>query len=280
MRRVTKTGWFTFVLVMLCASGAAQTQSSDDLQQCEQARQLPERAIGGCTRIIDSGQYSGSNLAIAFHNRGVARTQTGEYAAAIADLDMAIRVNPQAARAFTSRGIAWHGQGDYERAIADYDAALRLNPRDLLAANNRGLARYFQGEFALAARDFAQTRQIGKPDAYVAIWSYLARTRNGESGRSEFEQDVRALPNDVWPAPVLRAYLDQIGPAALLAAAAHSDARTQAEQLCEANYYLGQWHVIRREQERAAAHLRAAHSQCPRFFLEYTGAAAELKRLK
>jgi lipoprotein NlpI len=145
----------------------------------------------------------------------------------------------------------------------------------VLAVNNRGLARYFQGQFALAARDFAQSRQMSKPDAYVAIWSYLARTRNGESVRSEFEQDVRELPVDAWPAPVLRAYLGQIGPEALLAASAHPDAKTQAEQRCEANYYLGQWYVIRGEQERAVAHFRAVQNQCPRFFLEYTGAAAD-----
>jgi lipoprotein NlpI len=280
MAHIARPACFAFALAALCVSGPVEAQSSEDLQQCEQARESPGRAIGGCTRIIDSDRFSGSNLAIAYHNRGIARTQLGEYDAAISDLDMAIRVNPRAARAMTSRGIAWHGRGDYERAIADYDAAILLDPRDVLAVNNRGLARYFQGEFALAARDFAQTRQLSQSDAYVAIWSYLARTRNGESVRPEFEQNARELPDDAWPAPVLRAYLGQISPEALLAAAAHSDARKQAEHRCEANYYLGQWHVIRGEREPAVAHFRAAQDQCPRFFLEYTGAAAELKRLK
>jgi lipoprotein NlpI len=280
MKRITETARTALVLAMLCASDPAQTQSNDDLKQCEQARALPQLAIGGCTRIIDSGRFSGSNLAIAYHNRGIARTNRGEYDAAIADLDMAISVNPQAAKAFTSRGIAWHARGDYEHAIADYDAATRLDPRDILAVNNRGLARYFQGEFALAARDFARARQMSEPDAYVAIWSYLARTRNGESVRSEFERDVAELPDDAWPAPVLRAYLDRISPRALLAAAAHSDAGREVEQRCEADYYIGQWHVIRGERESAVAHFLAAQDECPRFFLEYTGAAAELKRLK
>jgi lipoprotein NlpI len=275
-----KTARLAFFLVLLCASGLVHAQLSDDLQQCERARELPERAIGGCTRIIDSGRFSGSNLGIAFHNRGIARTRMGDYEHAIADLDMAIGINPQAGNAFTSRGIAWHGRGDYERAIADYDAAIRLNPQDALAVNNRGLARYFQGEFALAAREFARAREMRKPDAYLAIWSYLARTRNGENARSEFEQDVGILASDAWPAPVLRAYLGQISPEALLLASASPDARTQAEQRCEANYYLGQWNVIRGEQERAVAHFRAAQDQCPRFFLEFTGATAELKRLK
>lgn len=280
MGRMAKTARFTLVAVMLCASGPVQTQSGDDFQLCEKAREIPELGIGGCTRIIDLAQLSGSNLAIAYHNRGIARTYMGEYDAAIADFDMAIRVNPKAARAFTSRGIAWHARGDYERAIADYDSAIGLNPQDVLAVKNRGLARYFQGRFALAARDFAQARQMGKPDAYVALWSYLARTRNAESVRSEFEQDAKGVPNDAWPAPVLRAYLGQIGPEALLAAAAHPDAKTQAEQRCEANYYLGQWYLIRGEQDRAVAHFRAAQDQCPRFFLEYTGATAELRRLR
>ena len=275
-----KTARLTFMLVMLCAGGPAQTQSSADLQQCEQARLLPEHAIGGCTRIIDSGRFSGSNLAIAFHNRGIARTQMGEYDAAIADLDTAIGLNPLAAKAFVSRGIAWHGQGNFERAIADYDAAIRLNPLDALAVNNRGLARYFEGEFGLAARDFARTRQMGKPDPYIAIWSYLARTRHGESARSEFERDVGELADDAWPASVLRAYLGQISSDALLAASAHADVGRRVEQRCEADYYLGQWHLIQGRQEPAVTHFRAAQRECPRFFLEYAGAAAELKRLR
>jgi len=93
------TARFAFVLVMLCASGPAQTQSSDDLQQCEKARELPERAIGGCTRIIDSGRLSGSNLAIAYPNRGIARTQMGEY-------DAAVRLNPRDVLAVNNRGLA------------------------------------------------------------------------------------------------------------------------------------------------------------------------------
>jgi lipoprotein NlpI len=275
-----KSARLATVFAMLFAVGAIHAQSISDTLQCEKARELPERAISSCTRVIDSGQFSGINLAIAFHNRGIARTGMGEHDAAIADLDRAILINPNAAGAFTSRGIAWHSHGDFARAIVDYDAALRMNPRDFSVANHRGQARYFLGEFALAARDFSLAARLSKPDAYIAIWSYLARTRNGEDARSEFEQAVRQIPAHEWPAPVLRAYLGDISPEAALLAAAHADPRKQVEQRCETYYYLGQWRVIRSEQEQAVINLRSAQSQCPTTFLEYTGATAELKRLR
>ena len=269
------------IAIALMAAGVPlHAQPLDDTLQCERARDLPERAIGSCTRVIDSGQFSGVNLAIAYHNRGIARTGIGEYDAAILDLDNAILINSGAASALTSRGIAWHGRGDYRRAIADYNAAIRLNPRDISAIKHRGLAHYFQGDFALAAGDFSLERKLSKPDAYSAIWSYLARTRNGDSVQSEFAQAVGLLSKDEWPAPVLSVYLEKIGPEALLVAAAHADPRKHAEQRCEAHYYLGQWQLTRGEQALATANFRSAQNQCPKYFLEYTGAWAEINRLR
>jgi rhomboid protease GluP len=79
---------------------------------------------------------------------------------------------------------------------------------------------------------------------------------------------------------VLNVYLGKIAPEALLVAATHTDPKRQAEQRCEAHYYLGQWRVIRGEQELATLHFRSAQNECPTLFLEYTGASAELKRLR
>ena len=94
------------------------------------------------------------------------RGDLGQHFAAIADYDIAIRLNPDDADAYYNRGnaksktsvntsppsqilispsasmrrCAYLGQAHFA-AIADYDIAIRLNPDDADAYNNRGNAK-------------------------------------------------------------------------------------------------------------------------------------------
>jgi rhomboid protease GluP len=52
-----------------------------------------------------------------------------------------------------------------------------------------------------------------------------------------------------------------------------------SNERCEAQFYLGQWHILRREPTDAVKLLRNAVETCPKTFIEYAGAVAELKRL-
>lgn len=269
------------VVCLLYGPGPVQPQPGSDVQQCVQARSNPDRAIGQCTLIIESDRFSGPNLAVAYNNRGVAWIGKGDLDRAIADFDFAIRLNPNAADSYTNRGLAWMRKGDYERAVADYGAALRLNADDRLALRNRGLARFFQGRFALASQDLVRTLELGsEPDAYGLIWRYLAQARGGVAAPSALAEDRRRLPPDAWPAPVISLFLGEIGPEAVIAAAAHADAEVMSERRCERDYYLGQWDLLRNKPGQAAARFRAAEKSCPKSFMEYSGAIAELERLR
>jgi lipoprotein NlpI len=56
-------------------------------------------------------------------------------------------------------------------------------------------------------------------------------------------------------------------------------AATKPEERCEAQFYLGEWHLLRRDHAAAATALRIAADTCPKTFYEYDGAIAELQRL-
>jgi hypothetical protein len=56
-------------------------------------------------------------------------------------------------------------------------------------------------------------------------------------------------------------------------------ATDRPEDRCEAQFYIGEWYLLRGEKEPATKALRAAADTCPRDFIEYSGAVAELKRL-
>jgi lipoprotein NlpI len=161
----------------------------------------------------------------------------------------------------------------------DFDAALNLDARDTTALRNRGLARFFQRQFDLASQDFARRQRLTKaPDPYDVIWRYLAQARNEEVAGPTLAEHARQHADPAWPGPLIQLFLGGIGPQALDAATRDADAQVQVEQLCEANYYAGQWHLLRNEPAQAISRFRAAESGCPKLFLEYSGAVAELKR--
>jgi hypothetical protein len=76
-----------------------------------------------------------------------------------------------------------------------------------------------------------------------------------------------------WPFPVIELFLGRRTPLEMVAAAIKPD------EVCEAQFYLGQWGLLRDERVASIEALRKAVETCPRDFNEYAGAVAELKRL-
>ena len=64
----------------------------------------------------------------------------GKYREAIAELDEAIKLQPDLAMAYNARGFTRYLMHDYAKAIADFDEAIRLQPGYVNAVSNRNLA--------------------------------------------------------------------------------------------------------------------------------------------
>ena len=139
------------ILLALCAFGAAPA-TADDRMTCE--RGSGDVAIAACGRAIESGQYSGADLAKLHTNRGVELKRKGDIDGAIKDYDIAIGLFPNDLFAFNNRANAWRDKGDLDRALADYGAAIALD-RDYAAAYiNRGLVHERMKAFDLARADY------------------------------------------------------------------------------------------------------------------------------
>ncbi|MGJ5046887.1 DnaJ domain-containing protein [Bradyrhizobium oligotrophicum] len=67
-----------------------------------------------------------SNEAQAHHDRGMAAFQKGDFAAALADLDAAIQLDPRYHEAYIDRGIVFYRMRKFDRAFADVAAAKRI----------------------------------------------------------------------------------------------------------------------------------------------------------
>jgi tetratricopeptide (TPR) repeat protein len=69
---------------------------------------------------------SSANHATAYWRRGLAFGAQGEYDRALAELDEAIRLDPQLAAAYHARAAVYAYKGQYDQAMADYAAARQI----------------------------------------------------------------------------------------------------------------------------------------------------------
>jgi tetratricopeptide (TPR) repeat protein len=208
----------------------------------------------------------------AYEVRGLAYASKGELDVAIQDYNQAIQLNPKNANAYELRGLAYASKGELDVAIQDFNEAIELDPMNANAHSERGRAYFNQGNFKAAAAALSRANEL-EDNAYSAIWGYLARERMGENGIVVLEAKAARLKSTDWPYPIIELYLGRRSPADVLLDA------TKAEERCEAQFYNGEWDLLRGNRAAAAIALRAAADICPKDFSEYTGALAELKRL-
>ena len=83
----------------------------------------------------------------------------------------------------------------------------------------------------------------------------------------------------VWPAPVVRMFLGQMTPAAVLAVADNPDPRVKKDQVCEANFYSGEIALRIGAKDEAARLFKTAARDCPHGLDEYVAAKAEARAL-
>jgi lipoprotein NlpI len=226
---------------VVAGSALVSQAIADDSDTCEEAS--GEETIAACTRVIQNRRTSKQDRASAHHNRG----------------------------------LAYRANGDHERAIADYSEAIRLVPKDADVHFDRGLAYLYDGNPAKALADALQASRLDPSDAYHAIWVDIIGHRHNVPSRLPLA--IKKIDMKAWPAPVIRLFLGEMAPAAVLAAAEDRDATKKNNQVCEANFYSGEWALRTAEKDEATRLFRLAASDCPRGFIEWSAANAELKAL-
>ena len=113
-------------------------------------------------------ERSQSISAETYFIRGREKFGLGDYEAAIADFDAAIRIQPNYALAYCGRGFAKEGLGQYFAAISDYDTAIRLQPNYAYAYHSRGNAKSSLGQHYAAIADYDTAIRLKPDDAYAS----------------------------------------------------------------------------------------------------------------
>jgi lipoprotein NlpI len=187
------------------------------------------------------------------------------------------RLDPKGSDARHSHDIRDQARSDLSQIIVYYDAAIKREPKDDDAYFHRGIANFYAGDRVRALADLRQASRFDPEYPYYALWIHIVEQRG--DAPSSLAQTISQISMAKWPAPVIRLFLGNATPAAVLAAAADPDVNIRRGQICEAHFYSAELALQQGDRKEAARLFRLAAAGCPREFVEGAAAGAELDAL-
>jgi lipoprotein NlpI len=213
----------------------------------------------------------------AYIERGKAYSAKGDPERTIADYNQAIELDPRFKFGYLGRGAAYRAKGDSDRAMADYNKVIELDPKNARNYQFRGIVNLNAGSLVKSLADFDRSLELDPKNSYAALWREIVARRSNQPSR--LAEATTQLDMTKWPAPVVRMFLGETTPEAVLAAAQDSDPQMRKSQLCEANFYAGELALQRGSKDDATRLFGLAATDCPRTFIEWSATKAELKAL-
>jgi lipoprotein NlpI len=132
--------------------------------------------------VIESGRTTKKDpdLAILYHNRGLASHALENYKEAIADYTRAIENEPDQAASYYFRGVAREAVDDYPGAAEDYNSAIGIDKELAPGYYRRGIMLHMLGDTEGACRDWDKALELGLDDARDQILEFC---NNGAAGQ-------------------------------------------------------------------------------------------------
>ena len=134
--------------------------------------------------------------AFAFLMRGVVRLENEDLDHALADLDQALRLDPNYVPALTARAALWQWKNRLDQAIADSSRAIELDTRYSYAYVERGVFHFDMKEYDKALSDFDAAVERGFKGAVIEIGRGMVALYKGDlkKAQAHFNEAQRIDP--------------------------------------------------------------------------------------
>lgn len=268
----------SFIAAVFLFAGSAAAAGYDDFTRGIAAAQRgdSEAAIAAYTAAIGQSDLSQSLLPLAYRGRGLAYLHMDRCESALADFDAALKLRPDDLDTLVYHAEAHICMHDLASAEGEMTAIVSKTPT-ASTHRVRGSVRWRMGNFAGAAEDYADVLRIDPADAYDFLWLQLARQRAGSFDPKLAQNDGNGLKLRNWPGAVASYYLGDDDADEVLRAAARPDREPAEEQICEAEFFIGEWALASKDIVAGKAHLQNAVGRCAPHSRERITAMQDLK---
>jgi tetratricopeptide (TPR) repeat protein len=132
-----------------------------------------------------------SRTAVTLNSSAVALNAAGKYDEALAEINEAIKMNPELVYLYITRARTYNFKKDRIHAIADYTEALRLEPENVTALTNRGYAYFSEKAYEKSIEDNNKALQLN-PKNLMAL-SNRAASYNNSGDKIKALEDLSTL---------------------------------------------------------------------------------------
>ncbi|MBI1917517.1 MAG: tetratricopeptide repeat protein [Planctomycetes bacterium] len=221
----------------------------------EKSAEAAKRALALGDKELTFGKTPRAYLA-----HGRAYELLGRHKEAVADFTRAIELDPKAAEAFNLRGSEQFKLGHLAESLADFDRFLKLRPDAVPGHWKRGITLYYLGKYDEGRKQFEGYEKVDTNDVENAVWHFLCVAR--KDGVKKARVSLLKIGKD-QRVPMMEVYALFAGKAKRedVLKAAEADRPTAAQKnarLFYAHLYLGLYHEVHGNAERARKHLSEA----------------------
>ncbi len=217
--------------------------------------------------------------AIGYLLRGHAYLAKGDMDSALGDADHIVSLMPQDSTGYSLRASVHQTQGKFDRALSDLGDVLDRRPGDIFATLLKGTVQWELGRYSGAEETLAPLAQSDVTGGYALLWLYLARLADHKPV-DDLAAPAAKLDRAKWPGPLVTLYLGQSTADAVVAGFATASAEDRERNVCEGEFYVGEWQLWHDAKDAGLTLLRKAASDCPVSYVERAAATAELGRTR
>ena len=174
-------------------AGAAGVNPATTYQQ---GLATPDEILAACTRIIDSRQAEGKNLAAAYRNRGRVWGDKREAGRAAADYNEALKLDPANTDVLNRAFLATLASGAVDDATKLAERVILADKNDRIARLVLGVRAIKQKQYPIARRELAQSVRGPITDLAAALLS--AWTLASPSGTRTSINSIDRLTGADW----------------------------------------------------------------------------------
>lgn len=229
--------------------------------------------------IAEKEGFSNKERAQMFYERGLIYDRMGLIAHSRYDLNQSIISDSSFAPAYNILGIYMLLSRSYEEAFEAFDSSVELDSQMDYSYLHRAVGLYHIQRYQLAHNDIEKFYSRDTKDPYRVLWRYIINSKIDQTeALTTLKNTSHADDDNLFAWSIIDVIAGRLTEKQFLKAIANADYNNQglAQRLCEGYFYLGQWHKLLGDNNKANYYFKLAITTNIHDFVEYKYALMEL----
>ncbi|PKF60600.1 lipoprotein NlpI [Psychromonas sp. psych-6C06] len=234
-------------------------------------------------QLISEHKGEKQQKALLFYERGIIYDRMGLSAHSRYDFTQSINTFPAFPEAYNSLGVYLLLAQSYDEAFDAFDAALELSDKMQYSYLHRAIGLYHVKRYPLASRDINKFYQLDKNDPYRTLWRYVIDSKIDEAtALADLQMQAITTEDNRYAWTIVDVIAERTTEKEFFESISQgvNSNKQMAERLCEAYFYLGYWHKLAGNLDKAIYYFKLATTTNIHEFIEYKYALMELASIQ